>query len=264
ANAAEMIDELEQRLAPLELTLALQYLYGLFSMHTPEEAPPGRWPTMHADLTAARQWITLIAVGEMTHLRWANQLLWGLDQAGLYPKGRHYTPVLTPLKGPLKLGGIELATLPVLDLATLDAYIRIERPEGQLANAYGRCVATLKLEAYPRDLYELAVRIDTDGDQHYERFRAVRQSFEAYAGAPGRLPVLREMRVGTADETRAALAATSEMTAALREAYAAEARREFEPAQAAITLARAAMDRLRVEAEALGARGIGVPFFDAW
>lgn len=263
ASAAEMIDELENRLAPLELTLALQYLYAFFSMHTPAEAPADRWPTMTADLTMARQFVTLVAVGEMTHLRWANQMLWELDRAGFYPPGRRYSPVLKLVSPAISLGGIQVPSLRAMDLQTLDAFIFIERPGGAIDTAYARCVSTLEQPNYPRHLYELAVRIDTDGNQHFERFRDVRQAFGTYAGAPGLLPVLRDMHVGSREETAAALDAVRAMIEALREAYAAEAAQQLAPAQAAIDRARALMVQLHAQAEALGARGIGINFLDA-
>ncbi len=255
----EMVRHLRDHLAPLELTLAYQYLYGLFSLRDPAEAPKDRWRTMAADLVTARQFVTLVAVGEMTHLRWVNQLLWELDRAGFYPVGEHYTPVLEPLQQP-PLGGLR-----VLDLQALQAYERIERPGHALDQAYSRCVATLEDgQTYPRHLYELAVRIDTDGVHHFERFRDLRRTLTAYDnGGTAPLPYLREVRVGTCEEARVALDSLAGLVAALRQAYTAEAAQQFSQAQVAIDVSRKAMDVFRTEAEALARRGIGVPFFSA-
>jgi hypothetical protein len=264
ADAAEMIAALRDRLAPMEMTLAYQYLYGLFSLKAPEEAPPDRWPTMAADLTAARQFVTLVAVGEMTHLRWVNQILWELDRAGLYPPGQHYEPVVKPLAQPMKIGGLTLPTLRPLDLATLEAYVRVERPGGALDTAYARCVATLSQPAYPKHLHELAVRIDSDGTQHFERFRDIHRSMRAYTAPPGAsVPYLRPVTPGNAEQAAAALQPLGELVQALQSAYADEAAGRMAAAQQSIDSARRLMDRFRGAAESLAGQGIGVPFFGA-
>jgi len=264
ASAEEMIEQLRTRLAPLELTLAYEYLYALFSLRDPTEAPAGRWPTMAADLTTARQFVTLVAVGEMAHLRWANQLLWELDRAGFYPPGEHYEPVLDPLTQSMQIAGVEVPSLRPLDLETLDGFVRIERPGGPLDTAYARCVATLEHARYPRHLYELAVRIDTDGTQHYARFRDVRLRLRSYSqGASGAPPYLRPIRCGTPDQTRPALDSLQAVLQGLRTAYLAEAAQRYADAQAAIDQVRLQMDTLREQAEVLAGSGLGIPFFSA-
>ncbi len=264
ADAAELVAALRDQLAPLELTLAYQYLYGLFSLKAPDEAPPGRWATMPDDLVTARQFVTLVAVGEMTHLRWVNQLLWELDRAGLYPPGEHYAPVLQPLQTPRPVGGMVLPTLVPLTLEALADYARIERPGGALDRAYARCVATLEQPGWPPHLYELAVRIDTDGTNHFERFRELHRTMGAYdtrGAAP--LPYLRPLRVGTPAEAHSALEPLQQLLEALATAYTDEAAGRPAAAQKAIDRSRTLMDRFRRAAEALARQGIGVPFFGA-
>lgn len=267
ASPQEMIADLRTRLAPLELTLAYQYLYALFSLKDPPPSPkpgtpPAPWPTLAADLVTARQFVTLVAVGEMTHLRWANQLLWELDRAGFYPPGEHYEPVLEPLGSPTQILDIKLPALRPLDLQALNDFVRIERPGGPLDTAYARCVVTLEQDMYPRELYELAVRIDTDGTQHYARFRDVRLALKTYRHASGPSPYLLDVRPGTRDEARVALDLLAALLKELRTAYVAEAEKRYDDAQAAINQSRLAMDSLRTEALALAASGIGIPFFD--
>lgn len=252
-NAAEMIDDLEQRLAPLELRLAFEYLYGLFSLHQPEEIDAARWPTMPADLIATRQSITLVAIGEMTHLRWANQLLWSLDQAGLYPRGRRYRPVLSTPPGRLR----------PLDAAALADYIHIERPGGAVDRSYARCVATLEQPKYPRALWQLAVKIDSDGLEHFQRFTEMQRTLAAYGGQGVDRPYLRPVKPGTRAQTAGALAQVRTLLALLQDAYIAQYRNEPDAAQAAIARSRAVMDALRVQAEALAVQGVGIPFFAA-
>ena len=252
AHAQQMVDELRHRLAPMEMTLCCMYLYGLYSLRDPATAAGGTWPTMADDLATARQFVTLVAVGEMTHVRWCNQLLWELDRAGFYPPGEHYVPVVEFLAQPMHAGGVTLPSLQTLTPQALAAYAAIERPGASLDTAYARCVATLEHERYPRHLYELAVRIDTDGVTHYERFRNLHTTFSGYGPSA---PYLRPMRLGSSSETRDALASQAALQAALREAYAAEARQAPDAAQAAITAARSAMDTLRLQAEALAEQG---------
>ena len=78
------------QLATLEHVLALEYLYAYFSIKTPEEATASlaAWPHLRDDVTFIRHFVLLIAVGEMLHLRWANQLLWELADRRLIPPGK--------------------------------------------------------------------------------------------------------------------------------------------------------------------------------
>ena len=150
ATTKEMIDELQNVLAPMELTLALEYLYALFSVRSPDETPHGRWPTMRDDVTFIRRFVTLVAVGEMTHLRWANQLLWELFRHGLFPKGEVYTPIVEPGKNvPSSRKGMRSRTLQPMTAETVERFVMGERPSGPLDNAYTRCVATLEQPYYP-------------------------------------------------------------------------------------------------------------------
>ncbi|MED5621134.1 ferritin-like domain-containing protein [Ideonella sp. BN130291] len=261
ASAEALVDALENELAPMEMTLAIEYLYSLFSLRSVAEAPADRWPTLPDDLLAVRQSLTLVAVSEMTHLRWVNQLLWELGAAGFYPPGRHYTPVVRHSRhGPIGLHGLHQPALRVLDPQALQAYIRVERPGGPLDRAYARCVATLEQPQYPRHLYELAVKIDTDGVQHWERFKDMHNTLARYFQATP-LPYLRHIRLGHPKETAAALETYEALVAELRKAYADEAQHNFAGAQLAISRSRALMTALNAEAEALAARGIGIPFF---
>ena len=50
------------------------------------------------DLRAVRQMVLMVAVSEMTHLRWVNQMLWLLDRHGVNPDGWHYTPINVHLR----------------------------------------------------------------------------------------------------------------------------------------------------------------------
>jgi hypothetical protein len=262
ASTAEMIDEIEHVLAPMEMTLALEYLYAMLSVRSPDEVPRDRWPTMRDDVTFIRRIVMLVAVGEMTHLRWANQLLWELYRCGLFPAGRTYRPILEPgRRVPSSRKGWRPRSLRAMTADTVRRFVIGERPGGPLDSAYARCTATLEQPEYPRHLYELAVRIDTDGMDHYGKFQDIARVIDEYGGADPRHPYLRELRLGTPDETRQALAEYEAIVRSLQKAYAAEADGKLPLAQASINDARAAMDRLLAAGEQLASRGIGIPFW---
>jgi hypothetical protein len=259
----EMIDELEQVLAPMEMTLALEYLYALFTVRDVPELPAGRWPTMRDDVTFIRRMVTLVAVGEMTHLRWANQLLWELHRHGFFPKGRAYRPVVEPgLRVPSSRKGMRPRTLQPLTLETVRRFVTGERPNGPLDNAYARCAATLEHPMYPRYLYELAVRIDSDGMDHYGKFRDIERVVLGYSGATDPHPYLRTVHTGSREATADALREYDAIVAALKAAYAAEAEGAFPLAQQSIATARTSMDQLLTVAEDYASRGIGIPFWE--
>lgn len=89
-SPAALADELAG-LCGLELVVMLEYLYAYYSLRQPADVA-----TAHADdLTFVRHELLAVAVSEMRHLRWANQLLWTLAQRGMIPAR---PPVLEPAK----------------------------------------------------------------------------------------------------------------------------------------------------------------------
>jgi hypothetical protein len=267
-NAKTMIRELTTVLAPLELTLALEYLYALFSVHAADDPGlPTAWATLADDVQFARHYVQLVAVGEMTHLRWANQLLWELDRAGLYPPGEHYEPVLALARTiPERGRGPRPRALRPLTTDTLQGFIDAERPGATLDTAYARCVATLEGKGYPSHLFELAVRVDSDGLNHFQRFSDLQKALTAYPDAGDTSPYLRSpLRKAKPDEAREALGLRDRILEAIRKGYVAEAKDDAPGAEKAIVDARGAMGRLIQVADALARdRGLGVPFFDDW
>ena len=87
SNIAEMKGVLHDWLAPLEMTLALEYLYAFFSLRHPDEIED---PDLSGALAFVREHLLLISANEMQHLRWANELLWELSP------NQKYVPVLVP------------------------------------------------------------------------------------------------------------------------------------------------------------------------
>jgi hypothetical protein len=254
---AELIHELENQLAGLELTLAAQYLYAMFSLHDPSEISDDKWPNLRADLKAVREFVLLVAVGEMAHLRWANEMLWELDRAGIRPNGWRYSPIVEPTKQIPTL--LTQRRLRPLDPETLEHFIELERPSGGITRAYGRCVSTLRNPKYPVSAYELAMRIDGEGADHYQRFLNVQRILRAYGGEAGNYPYLRKLTLGRRDqpECQPAVALFEKLRNEIVLAYSDETDQEKH-----IKAARATMMSFRDEADALARRGIGMPFWD--
>ena len=90
-ESPEQLAEKISQLATLEHVLAVEYLYAFYSIKTPEEATASLadWPHLRDDVTFVRHFVLLIAVSEMLHLRWANQLLWELADRRLIPPGKY-------------------------------------------------------------------------------------------------------------------------------------------------------------------------------
>ena len=253
----DMINDLKTRLAAMEMTLSLQYLYAYFSLADPETADTQKWPTLKDDLIFARRSVLEVAIGEMTHMRLANQLLWELEREG-------YEPVLAPSETlPAGKGKTQPRMLRPLTIKALADFIEIERPGGFIDRAYAQCVATLEQEElFPeRRLYALAVRIDTDGDEHFLRFRQMKDVLAKYDSGEGIPAYLRPIEVGTEAQAKPALDLYAKVKDGLAMAYTLEAEGKLEASQTYIQQVRDDMKLLRVEGEALAAQGIGIPFW---
>ncbi|WP_254444501.1 ferritin-like domain-containing protein [Ruegeria sp. HKCCA6707] len=254
----EMVDDLKTRLAPMEMTLSLQYLYAYFSLADPETVDHKRWPTLKDDLIFSRRSLVEVAIGEMTHMRWANQLLWELE-------GEAYKPVLTPAKT-LRFGAQRVLehhrALRPLTPEAIDDFIEIERPGGYIDRAYAQCVATLEQDkTVDRRLYALAVRIDTDGDEHFLRFKQMKEVLAQY-DIEGQSPAyLRPVEPGNKTNAKAALELFEQLKKGLHEAYLLESQKQYEASQEHIDQVRETMKTLRVKGEELAAKGIGIPFW---
>ena len=266
SSVADVVTEIETKFAAMELTLALEYLTAMFSVRAPDEVDTKQWPLLAGDVQAIRQNLLLVAVGEMQHLRSANRILWMLYRDGYYPKGKPYQPVLTPsTEVPTPdATGTTIAPRPrrlaPLTRALIDEFIAIEQPGGDIDTAYAKIVATLLQDDSLREVAELAVRIDTDGNEHYERFREVRRIMARYPDGDG-APYRRPFRIGTPNECRDALAAYKAVLADLVKAYTDEAKGESHKGQDEIAQARAVMAKLQTEADALARKGIAIPWW---
>lgn len=265
-STADIIHDLTTDLAPLEFTLSMAYLYAHFSLRTPDEVTPAQrrvWPDLADDLTAARQMILSVALSEMTHMRWDNQILWLLHRAGHYPKGTAYKPVIRPVP---KDRADPPRSLQRATLGVIQGFVDIERPRRAIDTEYARLVHALRQGggSYPEGLYELAVRIDSDGLQHFQKFRDVALILSRYAADESLF--LRPITLAGPDDDSVApaLALVDQIVDALTEGYAAEAADDMRGAEAANLSSRTAMRDLMAEWDRLARDGIGLPIFARW
>jgi hypothetical protein len=170
--------------------------------------------------------------------------------------------VLTPSEEvPCGIGKSRPRQLRRLEAKTLADFIAVESPRGTLEADYARVVVTLRAQTYPSHLSELAGRMVSDGLQHYTRLRNVRGVLARYETADPPYPYLRELQLGTPEQTAAALTAYRDITAKLSQAYSLLAHSDFADAGRLIAEARAAMNALLDEGELLAQQGIGIPFW---
>lgn len=265
ANPFDSPEELAEKisqLATLEHVLAVEYLYAYYSIKKREETAGSvaAWPHLGDDVTFIRHFILLVAVGEMLHLRWANQLLWELADRRLIPPGK-YGPQLgvadtIPVSAAGGGAGRPRALRPLTRTVLAD-FVAVEQPSGYIEGQYARVTATLRQPAYPDALYQLASRIVNEGMDHFERFRDIGLVLREYPEDTP--PYLRAITLDRPDDpaVKDALSLYHSIISELTTAYATGRVEEC----AAIIQARDAMTRLNDMADSLGARGIGIPFF---
>lgn len=259
SSPSELFNEV-QAAASVEITVVVEYLYSLYAMKSPDEVDD---ETLKSDLAFVRHNLNLLAISEMTHMRLSNQILWELKQAKLADS---YEPVLTiPQTIQIKVKGEEKKVPVALNPLTnevLNTYIALEEPSGDVDGLYSRIVATLRQDIYPPHLNELAVRIATEGMDHFSKFLDIKKVLKKYKSAGTNYPYLRNIQVGTVAETATALGYYKTILLETREAYLCLSNSNFDGANHHISRARSAMQSLNGEAEALAKKGIGVPFLD--
>ncbi len=265
ANPFDSPDELAAKLvdlAGLEHVLCLEYLYAMYSLLTPAEIDRHTWPKLGDDLTFVRHELLLIAVGEMRHLRWVNQLLWELDHTGIL--AGNFGPALqVATEIPIGSGNTRPRQLRRLDRQTLTDFIAVEAPSSGIDGQYARVIATLRQPQYPESLYQLAGKIIADGVEHYSKFSEVKTILSPYHRDPEPNnfvpPYLRNMTPAPSDNAEAQQALTGyyRLLANLATAYQSG---DMEDA-GSIVAARQEMIRLDVIAKQIALTGLGIPFF---
>jgi hypothetical protein len=265
ANPEELAEKLVQ-LATLEHAVALEYLYAMYSLKNPDSIANEK---LKEDLVFARHEILLIAVSEMRHLRWVNQLIWSLEHAGII-KGKlgpslgvaTEIPVATDKSRPPQLPQIagvnktRPSSLRPLEPDVLQDFISVEQPSGYLDGQYAKVLATLRQKEYGDSLEQLAARIIGDGMEHFSRFREVQVVLRKYPSPNTYLRPVEPAPVNKADGERA-LNIYHQILGELKIAYASG---DMEDAEH-IAHARALMFELNGEAERLAADGVGIRFF---
>ncbi len=263
-----MVEALVKELAPLEMTLICEYLYAMFTLKAPTVEEAGDDQELIDALRAARQLIIMTAISEMTHLRWANQILWQLDHAGFHYQGEPYRPILDLVADMTTESGKRPRSLRPLTEEVLREFVFVERPGGDVATEYFHVVHELqkKDKDYPPDLYEIAVRIDTDGMQHYQRFRDIEEIFAPWRATSEDAPWLRHVTLakGGGQGTDEVLEAFRQLIEKLAIAYQSEAKGDLSAAEDAIQSARGLMTFVNEQCELLFRAGIGVDFFAVW
>ncbi|HWW84993.1 MAG TPA: ferritin-like domain-containing protein, partial [Vicinamibacterales bacterium] len=253
-------------LATLEHAVALEYLYARYSLKSSTETADKR---LADDLVFVRHELLLIAVSEMRHLRWANQLLWSLEHDGMLTKKLGPSlGVATEIPRPAAAARPQLPVPKVaspamrprelrpLEPAVLADFVAVEQPSGFLDGQYSRVLATLRQKAYRPTLEQLAARIIGEGMEHFSRFREIQVVLRK------RQPTeyLRGKYVLGATSDPAVGRALATYRSILAELAAAYDQGDMEDA-AHIARARALMFDLDSSAEELGRNGTGIPFF---
>jgi Ferritin-like len=269
ANPLPTPDDLASKLAKLatlEHAVALEYLYARYSLKHPDTLPAG---TLKEDLTFVRHEILLVAVSEMRHMRWANQLIWTLEHDGLLTKKvgpslgvAPQVPVADDKSRPPQLPRAKDTALtrptalrPLLP-EVLQDFISVEQPSGFLDGQYAQVLATLREDKYPGTLEQLAARIVADGMEHFSRFREVQAVLRKYSKPTDYLRPVTPAPAGDEDGQKA----LSIYRLILRELEASYVRGDMEDA-AHIAEARRLMFVLADAAETLAEKKqFGVPF----
>jgi hypothetical protein len=269
ANPFDNPDELAQELfdlATLEHAVALEYLYARYSLKDPKQVTE---KGLKSDLIFVWHEILLVAVSEMRHLRWANQLIWSLEHAALLTKkigpslgiaaqipvaiDASRPPQLPPLTGVTKLRPRQLRPL---QPDALQDFVAVEQPSGFLDGKYSRVLATLREHRYPDTLEQLAARIIGDGMDHFTRFREIQGVLQKYKSPNEYLRNIQPAPAGNPDGDKA-LELYGQIIQELQVAYD---KGNMEDA-AHIATARSLMFDLDGVAQKLASQGFGISFF---
>lgn len=252
-----------RKLAGMEQALAIEYIYARYTVRFYEDLPgeDGRLTKFIAHE------LLNVAIGEMMHLRWANELLHELQllanvaavpalRVGRsvpsavfqeeHPVGRH--PIYTVTDRPAQERDLK---------AGISDFVAAELPSGTLSGKYAGILALLK-HGWPKpgavrpDLVELTERIVSDGIDHYARFREI----ESMLNRPGGDRLVKKLNKlkPESSEFRRALKLYTTVIDNLTTNFAAHANTK------AIDAAQRAMLKLDSYAKDLAKRGKAIPF----
>ena len=174
ALTANLKDELT-RLAGIEQALALEYLYARYSVRFNDETLTVT-EQEYANFIAHE--LLVIAISEMTHLRWVNQLLRELHQ--------HPSRYVDSFKPALQVAEVIPPTNREAESRTLeeaiDDFLAAEEPSGSVDGQYAQLFEFFTTHEYPADLIGLVKKIIDDGVTHYSRFREIKSLLDRYPG----------------------------------------------------------------------------------
>lgn len=264
SSPAELRDALEL-LAGLEHLVILMYLYARYSVIHPDQAregETGQWPTLIDDTEFLRHQLLDVAISEMQHLRWVNQLLAEIAATGIIP-GWEYVPAVRPPALVIPAAGRmreQPAVLDPLGGKLIDLFIAIEEPSGYIDGRYARATATLLRPEYPRHLYEAASTIARDGESHFLKFRDIALVARAYGDTDP--PYQRALKPGDPADpaVKSALDLYVKIVEGLFKGYApgpVDNRK-------ALADSRKIMFDLDQAAEALALKNVGVPYLSLY
>jgi hypothetical protein len=246
--AAELLE-----LGTLEHVLALEYLYARYSILNPKLA---KTKELQDDLTFVYHELLMIAVSEMRHLRWVNQLLWEMDHLKLTTHRVGPSLGVAP-RVPAQNGKMRKRRLRTLTEDVLNDFIAVEQPSGTLDGKYAVVVSTLRdKNKYPEELAQLALRIIADGTQHFSRFRQIRVVLKPYFDKKS-TAYLVDLSPASPAKAKRAMDMYHGIVQNLSDAYAKGDAEDFH----LITSARELMTALDAEADQLAGDRLGVPFF---
>jgi hypothetical protein len=147
----------------------------------------------------------------------------------------------------------------------LNEFIAVEHPSAYIDGAYARVISTLSEGQYPRYMVELALRIASDGVQHENRFREIRNALSPFVIKDQYPKFLRpNFTEATPQQAAEARAPLCKIKKNLRAAYIAAAQNQIARSAESVTEARQAMNELLTIGEVLAERNLGLPFFALW
>lgn len=190
----EVVAELTY-LATVEHALIVEYLYAIYSTKAPRLIPKGAVDEITRATIAATSEVYRIALDEMRHFRWVNEVLGileappSVDRAtviGQQPKpgsGRKLDQKRKYLERPFELRP--------LDRKTQQWFIDVEAPSQEANHDLdGMYVAILESINYQPDLFPkrsevlpIIKLIIDEGQGHYQRFLSVQRSLQPYTEA---------------------------------------------------------------------------------
>jgi hypothetical protein len=162
----DIIDSL-RNLAPVEHALCVEYLHAYYSMDLDKVKP-------------AADEVLRIAIDEMRHFRWVNEMLGLLYAAPVIDRAKDYGPAFNNRK----------FTLAEMTKDTLEWFLDVERPSqsinvpGQIDGMYVRLHELIIVNKHvlpqAEQLCEIIKLIIDEGDGHYHRYQFIEKSLDPF------------------------------------------------------------------------------------